>query len=94
MGLEVSAQLGRVVDLAVVGNGEPPLVIVHGLGPGGGRVEDGQPSVSQACRQWALVVDPLTAAVGPAGGKGVSRFSERSLALQGAEDPHPAAHAG
>ena len=42
---QLTAQLRRVVQLAVVGDGE--AVGDHGLGPGLGQVDDGQPPVSQ-----------------------------------------------
>ncbi len=66
LGLELAAQLGVVVDLAVEGDPDRAVLVGHGLAALRAEVDDRQPGLAQADR----TVRPDAAAVRPAVAQG------------------------
>src|SRR5258708_32177717 len=46
--LQIAAQLGKIVDLAVVGDPDSPVFVAHGHVPAGGKINNGKSPASKA----------------------------------------------
>jgi hypothetical protein len=46
--LQIAAQLGKIVDLAVVGDPDGALFVTHGHVPASGEVNDGKSAAAKA----------------------------------------------